>query len=74
MRYMKMWHTDCPSIQGVWSPFTNKDPTMNVTQFPSEEYSRPAWEEKSATEELLEMIENQQLDNDNDDGTQKIRA
>lgn len=34
MRYMKMWHTDNPSIQGVWSPFTHRDPALNIATFP----------------------------------------
>jgi hypothetical protein len=35
MAYRKLWHTDNPSIQGVWSPFENQDTTANVTTFPS---------------------------------------
>lgn len=74
MRYVKMWHTDCPSIQGVWSPFTNKNPVLNVSQFPNEELSRPVWEEKSATEELLEMIKKQKINDENENETQNIQA
>lgn len=76
MRYLKMWHTDCPSIQGVWSPFTNRDPALNVTQFPSEKFSRPSWEEKSATELLLEMMKHQNINdgNDENDDTQKVQG
>uniref|UniRef100_A0A2S2NAQ4 Large ribosomal subunit protein mL43 n=1 Tax=Schizaphis graminum TaxID=13262 RepID=A0A2S2NAQ4_SCHGA len=74
MRYVKMWHTECPSIQGVWSPFTNKDPALNITQFPSEMLSKPVWEEKSATEELLEMINKQKISDENNDNTQKVQA
>lgn len=66
-RYLKMWHTECPSIQGVWSPFTNMDPTLNITQFPSKKLSSPVWEEKSATEELLEKIKQQKISDDNND-------
>jgi len=75
MKYLKMWHTECPSVQGVWSPFTNMDPALNVTRFPSEEFSKPAWEEKSATEELLEMVKNQKISvGSDDDSAQDIRA
>lgn len=74
MRYVKMWHTECPSIQGVWSPFTNKDPALNTTQFPAEELSKPIWEGKTATEELLEMIKNQNISEENDDNIQKIQT
>lgn len=74
-RYIKMWHTECPSIQGVWSPFTNMDPVLNITQFPSEKFSRPVWEEKSATEELLEKVKQQKISDENDnDSTHTSRA
>lgn len=69
-----MWHTECPSVQGVWSPFTNMDPALNVTQFPNEELSKPVWEEKSATEELLEIINKQKVSNESDIDTHKIKA
>lgn len=74
MRYIKMWHTECPSIQGVWSPFTNMDPALNVTEFPSEKLSVPVWEQKSATEELLEIMKKQKIKEDDDDRSQKIQA
>lgn len=38
MKYLKMWHTDTPSIQGVWSPFTHRDPAFNVVEFPKVSY------------------------------------
>jgi len=51
------------------------DPALNVTQFPSEEFSKPIWEEKSATEELLEMLKNHKISvGSDDDSTQKIQA
>jgi hypothetical protein len=31
----KMWHTDYPSIQGPWSPFVNRDPQLNLAEFPN---------------------------------------
>jgi len=34
MRFRKYQHTDYPSIQGVWTPFTHQAPEMNVAQFP----------------------------------------
>ncbi len=33
-RLRRFQHTDYPSIQGVWTPFTNASPHNNVTQFP----------------------------------------
>lgn len=35
LRLRKMWHTDFPSIQGPWTPFTFKDPKLNLAQFPN---------------------------------------
>nr|CAD7454530.1 unnamed protein product [Timema tahoe] len=36
IRYRKLWHTDSPSIQGPWTPFTNRRPELNLAQFPRE--------------------------------------
>ena len=47
-------HTDHPSVQGIWTPFTNKDTALNLAQFPNEELSRCPVPEISATERLLE--------------------
>lgn len=33
-RLLKLWHTDFPSIQGPWTPFTFKDPSLNQVKFP----------------------------------------
>lgn len=35
IRYRKLWYTECPSIQGVWSPFTFRDPALNLETFPN---------------------------------------
>jgi large subunit ribosomal protein L43 len=61
LRYRKMWHTDVPSIQGAWTPFTPKNPLHNLVVYPSNELSQPQAEEKSATERLIEMFEQQKL-------------
>ena len=55
MRLRKEWHTYNPSIQGVWTPFTNKDTRLNVTQFPNKELSECPDSEPSATEKLMEL-------------------
>lgn len=34
-RLLKLWHTDFPSIQGPWTPFTFKEPSLNQIQFPN---------------------------------------
>merc|ERR1711976_185864 len=55
VRLKHHWHTDNPSIQGIWTPATNRDTSWNVTQFPSEKVSLREPKEPSATERLLEM-------------------
>ncbi|XP_074642413.1 large ribosomal subunit protein mL43-like [Tubulanus polymorphus] len=55
VRLRKMWHTDSPSIQGHWSPFTNKNPKLNITEFPNDELSRCFHKPSNATDSLLEM-------------------
>lgn len=34
-RLLKLWHTDFPSVQGPWTPFTFKDPSINRSIFPN---------------------------------------
>ena len=34
MRFRKYQHTDYPTIQGVWNPFTHQAPEINVAEFP----------------------------------------
>ncbi|XP_071448209.1 large ribosomal subunit protein mL43 [Hetaerina americana] len=60
VRYRKTWHTDNPSIQGVWTPMTNRPPHLNVTKFPNEELSKPLNLEKTATEQVIELFKEQQ--------------
>jgi len=57
-RLRKFWHTDNPSIQGIWSPFTNMDPKMNVRTFPDSEAFRVNVKHLSATEILLQTSKN----------------
>ncbi|XP_052100603.1 39S ribosomal protein L43, mitochondrial-like [Mytilus californianus] len=59
MRMRKQWHTDVPSVQGVWHPFMFKDPQINRKTFPNEELSRFLPSEPSATEQVLKMFEEQ---------------
>lgn len=60
-----MWHTDQPSIQGVWSPFTHQNPELNLVVFPDEKLSKPLDIEQSATEKLLELFEKQKISEQN---------
>lgn len=57
-RFIKNIHTDTPSIQGVWTPFTHKPSWHNITSFPNEELSKAETFFPSATEQLLEIAKN----------------
>ena len=62
--FNKMWHTDNPSIQGIWTPWTNKDTSLNLQEFPCKELSRYCDPEPpSATEILLERARQLRLGN-----------
>ena len=55
VRLRKPWHTDTPSVQGIWTPYTNSNPEHNLRTFPSEELSVFKSTEPTATERLLKM-------------------
>lgn len=59
IRLSKLWRTDVPSIQGPWTPFTFADPSLNLAKFPNEELSKPLIQEKTATQTLLEIFNEQ---------------
>lgn len=61
IRMRKSWHTEIPSIQGPWTPFTHKDPSLNLESFPNQLQSQPIDVDKSATEKLLELFEQQKI-------------
>lgn len=54
IRLRKTWHTDMPSVQGIWTPFTNLDPHLAVTSLPNEQLSLRAAPE-SATDYVLKL-------------------
>ena len=37
VRIRRAQHTDFPSVQGTWHPFSNKPTNLNVTDFPTSE-------------------------------------
>lgn len=59
---VQWWNTQYPSIQGPWSPFYNRDPQLNLTEFPSEELGKMVTKEKTATEQLLEIYRKQKME------------
>lgn len=78
IRLRKHWHTNFPSIQGVWTPYTHKNPELNTATFPNRKFSLPVDVEKTATEILLEMFQKQKLEhkekqNENEDEKKEIQ-
>ncbi|CAK1587876.1 unnamed protein product [Parnassius mnemosyne] len=61
-RLRKYQYTDYPSVQGPWTPFTFKDPKLNVAELPNEEFGANNRLPMSATEQLRIMFEKQTLD------------
>ncbi|OAD52087.1 39S ribosomal protein L43, mitochondrial, partial [Eufriesea mexicana] len=59
-RLMKLWHTDFPSIQGPWTPFTFKDPSLNQVEFPDKKVGKYIEVKPTATEELIRLFHEQQ--------------
>lgn len=57
-----MWHTDQPSIQGAWTPFTGKNPAYNLVQFPEYSLSEALNKGRTATEELIKLYQADQMD------------
>ncbi|KAL5022734.1 hypothetical protein ScPMuIL_001889 [Solemya velum] len=66
VRLRKMWHTDNPSIQGLWHPFLNKDTSLNIKTFPDKEHYKFEQNEKSATDSLLEKMKTVKLSSEID--------
>lgn len=64
-RVRKLWYTDYPSIQGPWTPFTFRDPKLNLVKFPNNDLSQPYKDGKTATEELVELFQKQKLEEEN---------
>ncbi|KAM7346024.1 mitochondrial ribosomal protein L43 [Cochliomyia hominivorax] len=60
MRLRKMWHTDVPSIQGPWTPFTLRKNDNNLVTYPNADKSRPLDLQPTATEKLIELFKEQQ--------------
>ncbi|CAH1975351.1 unnamed protein product [Acanthoscelides obtectus] len=60
-RIRKLWHTDHPSIQGPWTPFTFRDPKLNLATFPNEELAKPKDSDVSNHERLIELFKKQKL-------------
>lgn len=62
VRLRKMWHTDIPSIQSPWTPFTLKQPSDYLKNYPDIEALEPIEKQKSATETLLELYQQEKVE------------
>lgn len=58
-RLIKNWHTDTPSIQGVWHPFLFKDTKLSVTDMRDKSLHEFKPLKKSATEKVLKLYNTQ---------------
>ncbi|XP_058804840.1 large ribosomal subunit protein mL43 [Phymastichus coffea] len=61
LRLRKMWHTEFPSIQGTWTPFTFRDPKLNTIEFPNDEIGACPKFEPTASEKIIQLFKEQQL-------------
>ncbi|CAK9807872.1 39S ribosomal protein L43, mitochondrial [Anthophora quadrimaculata] len=59
-RLLRMWHTEFPSIQEPWTPFTFKNPEFNIIKFPNKKLGECIKIEPTATEELIRLFKEQQ--------------
>ncbi|XP_039481800.1 39S ribosomal protein L43, mitochondrial [Drosophila santomea] len=62
LRLRKMWHTEVPSIQGPWTPFLLRSPETTGQAYPNAEASKPLETPQTATEKLIELFRQQQLE------------
>ena len=58
-RLIKDWHTDTPSIQGVWHPFLFKDTSRSVADLRDKSLHEFKPLKKTATEKLLQLYKEQ---------------
>lgn len=61
VRYRKHWQTNMPTIQGVWTPFTHRNPPNNLVLYPDQQLGEVLNKQQSATEKLLEIVKQQQI-------------
>lgn len=61
MRLRKLWHTDNPSIQGPWTPYTFRDPALNLVEFPNADFSKSLEKPRTGQDELVELFKRQRL-------------
>lgn len=60
-RLRKPSHTDWPSIQGVWTPYTNLPPHLATTQWPNKERGEFTSNLTTGTEQVLKLQKENEL-------------
>ncbi|GJQ72888.1 putative 39S ribosomal protein L43 [Trypoxylus dichotomus] len=59
MKWLNLLRTQAGNSEGPWTPYTFRDPVLNLAEFPNEELGKPLYQAQSATEKLLEIFEKQ---------------
>ncbi|XP_076241012.1 mitochondrial ribosomal protein L43 [Calliopsis andreniformis] len=62
LRLLKLWHTEFPSIQGPWTPFAFREPSMNHAKYPNTKFSEYIRYTPTATEELIRLFKEQEAE------------
>ena len=75
-RFVKDWHTDTPSIQGVWHPFMFKDTKLNVTDLRDRSLHEFRPTKTSATDKVQKLFKEQSKEEKLDDTVvpEKVQA
>lgn len=73
-RLRKLIYTEHPSIQGPWTPFTFKEPGLNTAELPDVKWGENNRLQKTATEQLIELFEQQKLGEKSEEDLVKDRA
>jgi large subunit ribosomal protein L43 len=58
-RLLKQMHTDSPSIQGIWTPFTNKSIDRATRTYPDKDLNEMEYPQMTATQQIQELFEQQ---------------
>ncbi|CAF3918049.1 unnamed protein product, partial [Adineta steineri] len=54
-------HTDSPSIQGTWTPFTNKPIDRTLRTYPDKDLTDIEYPQMTATQQIKELFELEKL-------------
>ncbi|CAF4232901.1 unnamed protein product [Rotaria socialis] len=60
-RLLKQMHTDSPSVQGIWTPFTNKPIDRITRMYPDKDLTEMEYPHITATQQIQELFEQEKL-------------